>query len=399
MVNIIGMGPGDKEQITFAAIKTIKESEILIGAKRMLEPFSKGNIETLDISIGLDKIVDFINTNYLKKEITVLASGDTGFYSIANTLNQKLSLYIPLNFLPGISSLQYFCSKIKISWHDMIIVSLHGRDDELIDKIKNNKKIFLLTGGKNSAESILDLLFNEGLGDLEVYIGENLSYDSETIINGKVYELVNRQYSPLSVILIINNMTFYNNYSISDLEFIRGTVPMTKEEVRAVSISKLQLNKDDIVYDIGAGTGSISIECALHAKRVYSIEFNPEALELIKLNKKKFNIYNMEIVEGKAPDILIDLPNPTKVFIGGSTQDIANILKIVIAKNQNVKIVINAIMIETVNKAIEYLNKLNFTNIDVAQIGVSKFKKVNLGNMLIANNPIFIITAQVGTSV
>lgn len=395
MVTVAGVGMGNKNQITYEVTETIENSQTLIGSERILKSFIKSDIEKIDISTGIEKIVEYINNNYNKKNITVLAAGDVGVYSIADTLKQRLNKDINIKFLCGISSIQYFCSKIKISWHDMAIVSLHGREQSLATIVRKNKKTFVLTGGSNSIEYILDQLYKNNMTELELYIGENLSYDDEKITKGKIIDLKQNKYSSLSVIVIINPFVDNNiRMGIPDLHFIRGNVPMTKEEVRAVSINKLQLSSNHIVYDIGAGTGSVSIECALHSKLVYAIEQNLEAIELIKLNQKKFGLDNIKIIEGKAPYILEELPPPDRVFIGGSNGNMRSILEAVTKKNPKVKITINAIILETVNETIDSLEQLGYNDIDIVQISVSKAKKISRGNMLIAQNPVFIITTN-----
>lgn len=394
MLTVVGIGMGNEKQMTYEVAEAIKNSQTLIGAERILKLFIQKDIKTIDISIGIEKIVEYINANYDKEDITVLASGDIGFYSIADTLKQRINKNIDLKFLCGISSIQYFCSKIKIPWHNMAIVSLHGREENLISIVKKNLKTFVLTGGSNSAEYILDQLYKNNMTQLELYIGENLSYDNEKITNAKITDLKQNIYSSLCVIVIINPLANNTETGISDLNFIRGNVPMTKEEVRAVSISKLQLSQNHIVYDIGAGTGSVSIECAMHSKLVYAIEENLEAIELIKLNKEKFNIDNLKIIEGKAPDILEKLPPPDRVFIGGTNGNMKGILEAVIKKNTKVKITINAIILETVNETINYLEQLGYNDINIVQISVSKARKIARGNMFIAQNPVFIITTN-----
>lgn len=391
MVTIIGVGPGNKNCITYSAMKKLKNSQIVIGAKRLLDSFVEDNTQKIDISIGIDKIIDYINTNY-NKNITVLSSGDVGFYSISSTLKEKLNQNIEIEFLPGISSLQYFCSKLKISWSDIALISIHGRNEDLISTVKSNSKTFVLTGGKNNINYVLSLLNENNLNDLIIYVGENLSYDNEKITNGTLKELLNKTFAPLSVIIIENqNPSGVVTSGIPDSYFIRGNVPMTKQEVRAIALSKLQLSKEHIVYDIGAGTGSISIECALHSKKVYSIDFDDNAISLIEQNKTKFNLNNIEIINGTAPEILESLQSPDRVFIGGSNKNIKNIIKAVSIKNCN-RIVINSILLETLNQALETLNQLNY-NVDIVQVSISKLKQINSSHMFISQNPIFVLTA------
>lgn len=392
MVTIVGVGPGSKDCVTYDVMKKIKDSQIVIGAKRFLDLFVDENIKTIDISIGINKIIDYINTNY-NQNITILSSGDVGFYSIASTLKERLNQNIKLEFLPGISSIQYFCSKLKIKWNDLALISIHGRDEELIYTVKNNVKTFVLTGGKNNVNYVLSLLNKNNFDNLFIHVGENLSYNDEIITSGTLNQLINKTFSPLSVMIIENLKSISRITSgIPDSHFIRGDVPMTKEEVRAIVISKLQLSKKHIVYDIGAGTGSISVECALHAKKVYSIDFNQNAVELIEQNKNKFGLNNIEIIKGTAPEILESLPKPDKIFIGGSNKNIINIIKTISNKNPNATIIVNSILIETLNQSLDTLAKLNY-NTDVIQVCISKLKQINSNHMLIAQNPIFILTA------
>lgn len=390
MLTVAGIGPGNKMYITYAVSKAIESSDTIIAAKRILDEIQIDNKEIIDLAVGIDKIVEYIN-NFNKKDILILATGDIGFYSIAAILKKRLDMDI--KFLSGISSLQYFCSKIGIQWNDIATISMHGRDENLIQTVKTNFKTFVLTGGKNSINFILNELYENKMGNLTVYTGENLSYENEKILNGKVYELKSQNFAELSVLLAINP-NFQNKIttSIADSEFVRGNIPMTKSEIRAIVLSKMQLLKSHTVYDIGAGTGSISVECAIHSKKVYSIDYRQEALSLIQQNCDKFNLKNISIVNGKAPDILEGLPIADRVFIGGSDGNLTDIIKTVVKKNPDVQIVINAIMIETANKAIDCLESLGY-EVDITHISISKSKKVTNGNMMIAQNPIYIIHA------
>ncbi|MDK2824041.1 MAG: precorrin-6B C5,15-methyltransferase / cobalt-precorrin-6B C5,C15-methyltransferase [Clostridia bacterium] len=185
-----------------------------------------------------------------------------------------------------------------------------------------------------------------------------------------------------------------NRYGLPDEIFIRDKVPMTKSEIRALTLIKLDLNKDDIVWDVGAGTGSISIEAALNvpAGRVLAIEKNIEAVELIKANKEKFKCQNLEVVHGVAPDIFPELTKPTKAIIGGSTGNLQEIIHYLWYKTSVQNLVINAITLNTTYLALEVLNSLQ-GQIDAIQIALNKIKMVNGYQMLQSQNPVFIISA------
>ena len=178
----------------------------------------------------------------------------------------------------------------------------------------------------------------------------------------------------------------------ADVEFIRDKVPMTKEEVREVSICKLKLYEGAVVYDIGSGTGSIAVEIAglSDEVKVFAVEHKAEAVSLIARNKEKFELNNIEIVSGKAPDGLEELPVPTHAFIGGSGGRMKEILSALYQKNSQMRVVINAISMETICEMKEVLSTFSIQNEDVVQIQVSRAKRVGAYHMMQAENPVWI---------
>lgn len=180
---------------------------------------------------------------------------------------------------------------------------------------------------------------------------------------------------------------------IPDSQFIRGRVPMTKQEVRILSIVKLQLDKASVVYDIGAGTGSVSIEAAGQCidGMVYAIEKAPEGISLIDANRKKFNIGNIELVEGAAPQCMEELPAPTHVFIGGSGGRLIDIVKAVREKNPKVRFVLNAVTLETVGELMKLQSLFpEYADMEVIQVSVSRGKVLGAHHLMSAENPVYI---------
>jgi len=328
------------------------------------------------------------------KTAAVLLSGDVGFCSGAKKLMDQLEDF-QVELVPGITSMVYFCSKLKISWEDVKFGSAHGKKINMIQRINRYKKTFFLLDGKNGLQTLCEKLIYYGMNQVTLHVGENLSYDNETIFSGKPEEIVSHQVSSLVVVLIENSFAQdWTALSIPDEEFIRAKVPMTKCEVRNLSVGKLKLTPDAVVYDVGAGSGSVSIEVALQAPdiKVYAIEKKPEAIELLEQNKRKFAADNMEIIKGVAPEAIAGLESPTHAFIGGSSGNMEEIIDTILGLNEDCRIVLNTIAINTFVAVMDYLEAHPELDSDIVQIQSSYAKKVGAYQMMMGQNPIYIIS-------
>ena len=184
---------------------------------------------------------------------------------------------------------------------------------------------------------------------------------------------------------------------IADDEFIRGRVPMTKQEIRILTIAKAHIEAEAVICDIGAGTGSLSIEAALQAPygMVYAVEQNPEGIRLIKENVKKFSVNNIKVIEACAPQGLEDIPALDAAIIGGSSGNLSKILDFVDERlKTNGRIVINCITIQTIAECIEYMRRRAEYDYEAVQVQVSQLQQLGRYDMAKANNPIFIVTCQ-----
>ena len=304
--------------------------------------------------------------------------------------------------MAGISSISYLSAKSGIAWQDACIVSLHGRKENWIQAVKTHEKTFLLMGG--SLRGIVEKLCMAGLDTCMLTIGIRLSYPDEKIVTAMAGELMEKKERldelehALSVLFILNEQSACASasFGISDEEFIRGQAPMTKSEVRAVTMSRLHLKENAIAYDIGAGTGSVSVEMAAQAWRgnVYAIESSSRALELLRANKEKFIADNLEIVEGNAPDALAPLPAPDAVFIGGSRREKEGILKAVLSKNARVHIVMNLISLESLSEVLELVKKYHLEHMEITQITAVRGREIAGQHLMDGQNPVFIISAD-----
>nr|WP_307989032.1 precorrin-6y C5,15-methyltransferase (decarboxylating) subunit CbiE [uncultured Niameybacter sp.] len=415
-IKVIGMGPGHKRFLTLEGIENIRSAHVILGAKRLTDEVKEliqknALVHTCTLSEMENLIESHLNDEDKKenndgykykdeeeKVIAILASGDTGFFSIAKWIKRKYEQICPITFVSGISSLQYFCNQLHKPYEGIYTMSVHGRENHVLGEVLTHKSVFVLTGGTFKVQDICRCLTDKGLGHVQVYIGENLSYETEKIETGIACDFVQAEFSDLAVILIERGEEPHYPFvsgGLRDEVFIRGPIPMTKEEVRAVVLSKLQLLETDCVYDIGAGTGSVALEIARLCKKgyVYALEKNQEAISLIKKNKEHLGIINMEVCHTNCPEGMEDLPTPQKVFIGGSGKKLKEILKIVLDKNPKVHIVITALTLETLQEALVCKELFNL-EISCSQISVANSKEVGSYHMLMGQNPIFILTLK-----
>lgn len=393
-ISIIGIGPGNTDLLTEEARLELSRSDLLIGAKRIVE--SVRERQDVIFEYDAERIFNYIKEHNEYRRIAVVMSGDTGFYSGAKKLMGMPGMNARV--LCGISSLTCFMAKISESWDDTVLLSSHGRETDLVSSAAHNHKVFSILGKSDDVSALATRLTEYGLGNVSMTVGENLSYRNEKIFTEKACRLTDYVGEALSVVLIVNDApsVLPAVQGIPDAGFTRGDVPMTKEEVRTISLAKLGLMKDSVCYDVGAGTGSVSVEMALRTKNgcVYAIEKKAEALELIEKNAKTFGCGNLHVVPGEAPDALLDLPAPTHAFVGGSAGKLTMILETLVQKNPAVRIVINCITLETLNEALTALRTLCEDEPEVVQVNVSRARKVGHSHMMMGENPIYIITRK-----
>ena len=392
-VVLAGLGMGNPETRTLGLERAIREADCLIGAQRMLESVETAGKRCHTAVLARD-IAQFIRSDSGRR-FAVLLSGDTGFYSGARGLVAELT-DMDVEVLPGIGSLQYFCARLKRPWQDVRALSLHGRDCDFAGEVRRNPAVFALVGGSDGARQAIARLCEASLSDCTVHVGQRLGYADERIVSGTAQELLNETFDPLSVILVENARSgeFVVTHGLPDEAFLRDETPMTKSEVRSVCLSKLQLTRSAVVYDVGSGSGSVSVECALQATqgRVYAIEMKKKALALTRRNAEKFNLTNLEVVAGAAPEALENLPAPTHAFIGGSTGNLRGILDCLLAKNPDVRIVANAVTLETVAELTELCK--SFETCDIAEVAVSKPRVLGRYRLMTAQNPVYIFTMK-----
>lgn len=405
-ITLAGIGMGNPDCLTKEVERAIAEADILLGADRMIAGYQP-KIEKMPYYTS-EQIIPYlekmskgtVGRNDIKT--VILFSGDTGFYSGCQKLYDALlravndgRLQADVTVMPGISSVAYLAACMGENYQDAVICSMHGKElPDLAKKIRKGKRLFLLMSGLRDVHKLGKLLLNTGLTECTVTAGYQLSYPEQRIMELRPEECMQLQEDGLYICCIKNPDPERKTltHGRKDGEFIRDKVPMTKEEVREVSICKLKLYEGAVVYDIGSGTGSVAAEIAGLSDeiKVFAVEYKEEAVSLIAQNKEKFGLDNIEIVSGKAPDGLEELPVPTHAFIGGSSGQMKEILSALYQKNSQMRVVINAISMETICEIKEVLSAFPIQNEDVVQIQASRAKRVGTYHLMQAENPVWI---------
>jgi len=402
-INLVGIGLGNPNLLTKAAISALERSSVIIGAKRIVDSVKEDFPDKKYFTeYNTEKIIEIIREN-TDSETAVVFSGDISLFSGSLKLFDKLKYLVEekdfkdcnINTYPGISSLSYLCAKSNTDISKVKILSFHGKEELLYHNIDSNEFTFIITSKGEGVKEICRKLISFGFFELDIILGENLSYDNERITIGTASDLLCMDISDLNCMMISNPDADKSiGFGLSDEVFARDKVPITKSEVRAIIMSKLDIHPDSICYDIGAGSGSVTIEMSrlAYEGKVYAIEKNPLAVELIKKNIHNFSAENIELIHAKAPDGLDNILDADKIFIGGSAGELISMMEMIFTSKKNPTIVISAITMETIAQITDIvkLAKEKGYDTEITAVNVSKSKEVGPYNMMTAQNMVFI---------
>ena len=397
-IYVIGAGVEGQEGFGSRALELIDQAELLIGGERQLALFPDFSGETIVVGAHPSEVV--CNLTQETRMTVVLASGDPLFFGIGRLLLRNLPSE-RLEFVPNVTSIQYAFSKIRVPWDDAVFVSAHGRGVKgAVDRIVANDKAAVLTDTVNTPAAIARELIERGRDGYAAYLCENLGAAEERIIETDVKGLVDVVAAPLNVLILIkeyesSDAQYVPTLGIPDDQFATVRKLITKEEIRVVTLAKLKLRHDMTLWDVGAGSGSISIEAdhLLPNGRIFAIERNEDCRAFIKENLGKFNTRNVALVEGIAPECLEDLPDPDRVFIGGSGGQLWKILEVADRRlPADGRIVLNAITLDTLTSAIEFFDNSGY-EVEVTTVNISRTRPLTDYKMFEAYNPVYILSA------
>ena len=414
-LTVAGIGPGEADYILPAVIEKMKKAHTVIAAKRILPVLKKlcqdvnseaDSENSKPVFLAMGKIKDTLEQigEILSKgqDVVMAVSGDPLMYSLYRTIcNDPISEGWEVDLIPGVGSLQMLGAAFGETMEEALIISVHGRAKTAGSSalaVAENPKVFFLCSKEQGPAWLSQIMLDYHMDHVTVCAGANLSYEDELLESGTPEEMVQKEFPSLCVAMIKNPEPhqIVRPCFLSDEDFERDKTPMTKEEIRVLILHKMKLHPDDIVWDIGAGTGSVSIECARQVPfgTVHSVERNETAVKLIYKNKEKFSADNLFIYEGDAAKTACTLPEPDKVFIGGSGKELSQILETIAAFPKKIKVVISAVTIETIAEANELLGKYD-TDFDVIQATVGRGRKIGNYHIMDTNNPVMIFTAHI----
>lgn len=402
-IHVLGVAD---EIVAESTLSIIKRCHLIVASNRftallknlITQPQSESIFPIAPLSEALVKIQESL----LIGDVAVMASGDPLFFGIGKTLCEKFGSD-RVELYPALSSMQLAFARFKINWDDAFFLSLHGRKDtEIFSALTRYKKLFFFTDAKNSPDKIAaKIIAKTGLANSRHYYGyiaENIGQKEEKITSGSLEEISKINYSSLNVMLVVQKGhagACKRQFGLAEEEIQHSRGLITKNEIRAVAIHQLNFENEGVFWDIGAGSGSVSIECArLFPKmRVYSIEKNRQQIENLRANREKYCCWNMDIIEGTAPSALIDLPEPDRVFIGGNGGHLEEIIDEVVGHLAvSGRIVLSAILEKTLQNGSLYLYNKGF-QVDISEVQVKRFqypemksKKLNAIKIITASN-------------
>ena len=361
-IQLIGIAPGDQLGATEREI--ISRCSCVVASSRHRSLVDDCGIEIIPIAPVAEAIAT-IESRLVEMDVAVLASGDPLFFGIGRTLLDKFGPE-RVSIHPALSSLQFACACFREPWDDVSVVSLHGREAVgLAAKVMAHDKVFCFTDRVNSPDMVSQSVRDACAGinafdlaaDYTVWVGENLGQDDERITKGTLPEIAEAKFADLNVMLLkrpqlesVNEVVF--GLGEEEIDHSRGLI--TKDEVRAASLHQLRLPSRGVLWDVGAGSGSVGLEAARLCPelQVYAVERNLEELANIRANCRKFGVYNLTVIEGAAPAALEGLPNPDRVFVGGSGGNLAGIIEFAAARlPKGGRLLVNGVIEKTKNDA------------------------------------------------
>ncbi len=397
-VIVIGMGLSP-DDLTPKQLDIIRRADILIAGSRHLACFKDHPGIQKKISRDISELMTYIGLHYQRNQIVVLASGDPLFYGIGAHIIAALGADI-VEILPNVSSVAAAFARIKEPWQNAGVISMHGKKAEnaLLATAAKSPLVAVLTDPVRNPAWIGRLLHRHNLQDMQICVLEQLGTAAEKISWHSPEEIVEKTFSEPNIVILkrrtVSDVPASLHVGMPDDAYEHENGLITKSEIRAVSLARLKLLPHHVLWDLGAGSGSIGIEASLLVPggKIVAIEKHPERIRNIEQNRLKHGVRNMEIRQAVLPDGLDGLPAPNRIFIGGGGRHLAAIIQKAAGYLQpDGIIVLNTVLIDNLTTALSTLTELGFTT-ETVQIQINRCKKMPWSLRFDAQNPVWIIS-------
>lgn len=394
VVGVPGRGRAGLDSALQARIAT---ADLLIGATRLLAEWPDCRGEKLAIGGDTAVVIERLQARGDARAV-VLSTGDPGLYGIGGVLARHFPT-TELEIVPAVSSVQLAFARIGLPWDDAAIVSAHGRSlAATIGWARRAAKIAILTDERNTPGAIAATLVARGIADCRAVVAERLEMPGERITDARLADLPGRTFTSPNILLLLREADWQpepTGVPRPDADYLHRRGLITKRDVRALSLIRLALAPTDIVWDIGAGSGAMSIEMAEQAwrGRVYAVEHDLECLGFVRANCDRYGADNVTVIEGSAPAALAGLPAPNAVFIGGTGGMLLEILHHVAGRARpGCRVVLNLATLEHLVQAQTALRDLGWTPA-IAQVNLAHAEPIASLTRLAPANPVFIVSA------
>ena len=399
-ITIIGTGVSP-DDLTENQRAIIRSADILVGGKRLLAPFADLNCKRFVIDKNLKSLGDFLEHEMTGQTIVVLASGDPLFFGIGAFLMRRLGAD-RVRILPNISTVATAFARLGMPWQEARVISLHGRSHtgQLLRYLSVGDTVAVYTDPSHNPAWLAACLVENGLSDVTVWVLEQLGTPDERITRTTPEGVQAHPFSELNLVVLQPDSKRQTRPALfpgmPDDWFVHEKGLITKAEVRTITLSRLRLFDRAIFWDLGAGSGSVSIEAGQSISRgsIFAVEQHATRIAHIRENITRFGIGNIKVIEARLPDGLGDLPDPDRVFIGGGGENLAQIIRV--AADRLIEsgiIVVNTVLIDNLTAARKVLDDLGF-DVDMVQIQVSRGKSMPYSQRFEAANPVWIITGS-----